>query len=384
MKKKTNKNNIVIVATVAIVAIAGVSVYAISNNDDGMMGNNNMMNENSSQQASSSSLVDKNSADYKMYSELTGDDYDRMFIANMIEHHKGAVDMAKLAQTNAKHQELKDMAEDIISAQSKEITDMESWQTAWSYPSNDYENEFHENERIEACDDSHRTHSLENQALFYQWFQVDNIDKDEVKRRQDTIWAIWDNYYSQLPPKAKESNSDKTWRLYLSRMDSRKMKLTTEKKNGQTLIGFSPKIDPKLKAFSNAALKESQDAMKHSNLMIWATAKWRGDENLTYIIPRFNDIIIGGTAQSNDWNLKVDPDDTADILRKAGVIANEFTDVKVLEEKVGLRPARDEIRLEAEDKNGKTLIHNYGHGGAGFTLSWGCAYNVVKLVKEQK
>jgi hypothetical protein len=253
-----------------------------------------------------------------------------------------------------------------------------------SYPSNDYENEFHENERIEACDDSHRTHSLENQALFYQWFQVDNIDKDEVKRRQDTIWAIWDNYYSQLPPKAKESNSDKTWRLYLSRMDSRKMKLTTEKKNGQTLIGFSPKIDPKLKAFSNAALKESQDAMKHSNLMIWATAKWRGDENLTYIIPRFNDIIIGGTAQSNDWNLKVDPDDTADILRKAGVIANEFTDVKVLEEKVGLRPARDEIRLEAEDKNGKTLIHNYGHGGAGFTLSWGCAYNVVKLVKEQK
>ncbi len=38
MKKNTNKNNIVIVATVAIVAIAGVSVYAISNNDDGMMG----------------------------------------------------------------------------------------------------------------------------------------------------------------------------------------------------------------------------------------------------------------------------------------------------------------------------------------------------------
>ncbi len=108
------------------------------------------------------------------------------------------------------------------------------------------------------------------------------------------------------------------------------------------------------------------------------------DENLTYIIPRFNDIIIGGTAQANDWNLKVDPDDTTDILRKAGVIADEFTDVKVLEEKVGLRPARDEIRLEAEDKNGKTLIHNYGHGGAGFTLSWGCANEVVKLVKEQK
>jgi len=126
--------NILIVAIVAIVAIAGVSIYAISNNDDGMMGDNNMMDNDSSQRASSNSLVDKNSAEYKMYSELTGDDYDRMFIANMIEHHKGAVDMAKLAQTNAKHQELKDMAENIISAQSKEIADMESWQTAWSYP----------------------------------------------------------------------------------------------------------------------------------------------------------------------------------------------------------------------------------------------------------
>lgn len=126
--------NILIVAIVAIVAIAGVSIYAISNNDDEMMGNNNMMGNNSSQQSSSNGLVDMNSADYKMYSELNGEDYDRLFIANMIEHHRGAVDMAKLAQTNAKHQELKDMAENIISAQSKEIADMESWQTAWGYP----------------------------------------------------------------------------------------------------------------------------------------------------------------------------------------------------------------------------------------------------------
>ena len=124
--------NILIVAIVAIVAIAGVSINATGNND--RMMSDNMMGKNSSQEASSSNLVDKNSADYKMYSELKGEDYDRIFIANMIEHHRGAIDMAKLAQTNAKHQELKDMAEDIISAQSKEISDMESWQTAWSYP----------------------------------------------------------------------------------------------------------------------------------------------------------------------------------------------------------------------------------------------------------
>jgi uncharacterized protein (DUF305 family) len=127
-------NNIQIVAIVAIVAVAAILIYALSNNN-GMMDDNNMMGNNSSQQASSSSLVDKNSAEYKMYSELQGEDYDRMFISNMIEHHKGAVDMAELALTNAKHQEIKDMANDIIAAQSKEITDMESWQKDWGYPS---------------------------------------------------------------------------------------------------------------------------------------------------------------------------------------------------------------------------------------------------------
>lgn len=131
---KKNKNNIIILAIVAIVAIAGVSIFAITNNNNEMM-NDNMMSDNNSSQQDASSLVDKNSNDYKMYSELKGDDYDRMFIANMIEHHKGAVDMAKLAQTNAKHQALKNMANDIITAQAKEITDMEMWQKDWGYPS---------------------------------------------------------------------------------------------------------------------------------------------------------------------------------------------------------------------------------------------------------
>jgi len=127
------KNNIIIVAIIAIVAIAGVSIYAISkNNDNGMM-DDNMMSNHSSQQSATGS-VDKNSSEYKMYSELKGEDYDKMFVANMIAHHQGAVDMANLALTNAKHQELKDMANAIITAQTKEISDMQSWQTAWGYP----------------------------------------------------------------------------------------------------------------------------------------------------------------------------------------------------------------------------------------------------------
>lgn len=127
-----NKNTL-IVAVVAIVAIAGVSIYATSNNNDGMM-DDNMMSNSSSQQTSSGSLVDENSADYKMYSGLKGEEYDRMFLANMIAHHQGAVDMANLALKNAKHQEIKDLATAIVTAQTTEINNMTSWQTTWGYP----------------------------------------------------------------------------------------------------------------------------------------------------------------------------------------------------------------------------------------------------------
>lgn len=104
--------------------------------------------------------------------------------------------------------------------------------------------------------------------------------------------------------------------------------------------------------------------------------------NLSYIIPRINDIVLGGTAQINDWNLEVDPKDTEEILRKCAEIAPEFKNVEIIGQSVGLRPARDEIRLETEDYSGKTVIHNYGHGGSGFTLSWGCAQEVATLLSS--
>lgn len=63
--------------------------------------------------------------------DKNGDAFDRAFIAEMIIHHQGAIDMARLALTQAKHQEIKDLAEDIISAQTREISQMEAWQASW-------------------------------------------------------------------------------------------------------------------------------------------------------------------------------------------------------------------------------------------------------------
>lgn len=61
----------------------------------------------------------------------TGDDFDKAFINEMIMHHQGAVEMAQAALKNAKHQEIKDLANAIISAQNKEIADMRAWQKSW-------------------------------------------------------------------------------------------------------------------------------------------------------------------------------------------------------------------------------------------------------------
>jgi len=67
----------------------------------------------------------------------TGDDFDKAFISSMIEHHQGAVAMAKFAEKNAKHGEIKAMSKDIIMAQSKEIDMMRGWQMEWGYKGHD-------------------------------------------------------------------------------------------------------------------------------------------------------------------------------------------------------------------------------------------------------
>lgn len=64
----------------------------------------------------------------------TGDAYDKAFIANMIDHHQSAVDMARLSAKNARHGEIKRLSTDIIAAQEKEIGQMQQWQQAWGYP----------------------------------------------------------------------------------------------------------------------------------------------------------------------------------------------------------------------------------------------------------
>lgn len=103
------------------------------------------------------------------------------------------------------------------------------------------------------------------------------------------------------------------------------------------------------------------------------------DPPLMYAIPRTNDCILGGTNDLAD-DLAPAASDTARILREAERTLG-IASLKPLAERVGLRPfRRSGIRVEAGTlRDGRSVIHNYGHGGSGFTLSWGCANAVLEL-----
>jgi D-amino-acid oxidase len=104
----------------------------------------------------------------------------------------------------------------------------------------------------------------------------------------------------------------------------------------------------------------------------------RTDRPVTYVVPREREVVLGGTADEHEWSRTPSPQVAADILQRATALVPALADARVLRHKVGLRPARPEVRLERVGR----VVHCYGHGGAGVTLAWGCAQDVAALVDE--
>lgn len=107
------------------------------------------------------------------------------------------------------------------------------------------------------------------------------------------------------------------------------------------------------------------------------------DPAMVYIFPWKDQILLGGTADANDWSTESDPQTTREIYARCTATVPKLAEGKIVRTWAGLRPMRSTVRLETETRQGRgpAVIHCYGHGGQGVTLHWGCALDVAKLVE---
>jgi D-amino-acid oxidase len=101
---------------------------------------------------------------------------------------------------------------------------------------------------------------------------------------------------------------------------------------------------------------------------------------IVYMFPHGEEILLGGTNDDGNWDKDPKTDIAERIVAGCAAIDPRLRGVAILGHRVGLRPCRPEVRLESEPLDGGVLWHNYGHGGAGISLSWGCAAEITAAI----
>ncbi|MET9204010.1 FAD-dependent oxidoreductase [Streptomyces bacillaris] len=114
----------------------------------------------------------------------------------------------------------------------------------------------------------------------------------------------------------------------------------------------------------------------------WFTEADPASEATTYFFPQPGRLVLGGTARADDERPEPDAAVAREIVARCARVRPEIADARVLGHRVGLRPVREGgVRIEVGAlPGGGLLVHNYGHGGAGVTVAWGCARAAAALV----
>jgi D-amino-acid oxidase len=100
----------------------------------------------------------------------------------------------------------------------------------------------------------------------------------------------------------------------------------------------------------------------------------------TGFLPHGDHVVLAGRAAPGDEDLRPDPTEAEAMLRACAEVEPRLAGARVLEHRVGLRPSRPTVRLEAEPVGDALVVHNYGHGGEGVLHSWGCAAEAAALL----
>lgn len=111
----------------------------------------------------------------------------------------------------------------------------------------------------------------------------------------------------------------------------------------------------------------------------WFSEDTGASPDLLHWYPHEETIVLGGQAAPGTWDTAPSPKTSAAILARCAEVEPRLRNARILEHRAGLRPTRPSIRLDAEQRAASSIIHCYGHGGAGVTVSWGCARDLATM-----
>ena len=134
-----------------------------------------------------------------------------------------------------------------------------------------------ENERLDTFEDKHRKQALEHLFLNYQLQSSFHPNENKDAQRTEELWDILDNYYDQLPDVDKQNDQDKLWRLFLARMDLRKMSFEKEEIDQGVIIQPVPDLAPEIRDFQANGAEQRKNLERYTRLKNWSALKYWHD-----------------------------------------------------------------------------------------------------------